>query len=88
NQQGKQERVGCVTVTNCFQNNVMDAALEVQATQALNTRSEADKTYHLLISFREGENPAPEILEVIESRVCAALGYADYQRVSVVHHDT
>ncbi|MDC7964509.1 conjugal transfer protein TraI [Xylella fastidiosa subsp. fastidiosa] len=88
NQQGKQERVGCVTVTNCFQNNVLDAALEVQATQALNTRSEADKTYHLLISFREGENPAPEILEVIESRVCAALGYADYQRVSVVHHDT
>ncbi|MEX3581616.1 MAG: TraI/MobA(P) family conjugative relaxase [Burkholderia sp.] len=86
--QAKQERVGHVTVTNCLQDNSLDAALEVQATQALNTRSEADKTYHLLISFREGENPTPEVLEAIEARVCAALGYADHQRVSAVHHDT
>ncbi|HCM7206558.1 TPA: relaxase/mobilization nuclease domain-containing protein [Salmonella enterica subsp. enterica serovar Typhimurium str. D23580] len=86
--QEKQERVGRVTVTNCLQDNALDAALEVQATQALNTRTEADKTYHLLISFREGENPAPEVLEAIEARVCAALGYADHQRVSAVHHDT
>ncbi|WP_017173892.1 TraI/MobA(P) family conjugative relaxase [Xanthomonas phaseoli] len=86
--QEKQERVGRVTVTNCLQDNALDAALEVQATQALNTRTEADKTYHLLISFREGENPAPEVLEAIEARVCAALGYTDHQRVSAVHHDT
>ncbi|WP_017166884.1 TraI/MobA(P) family conjugative relaxase [Xanthomonas phaseoli] len=84
----KQERVGRVTVTNCLQDNALDAALEVQATQALNTRSEADKTYHLLISFREGESPTPEVLEAIEARVCAALGYTDHQRVSAVHHDT
>ncbi|WP_017172171.1 TraI/MobA(P) family conjugative relaxase [Xanthomonas phaseoli] len=86
--QEKQERVGRVTVTNCLQDNALDAALEVQATQALNTRSEADKTCHLLISFREGESPTPEVLEAIEARVCAALGYADHQRVSAVHHDT
>lgn len=86
--QAKQERVGRVSVTNCLQDNPLDAALEVQATQALNTRTEADKTYHLLISFREGENPTPEVLEAIEARVCAALGYADHQRVSAVHHDT
>lgn len=86
--QAKQERVGRVSVTNCLQDNPLDAALEVQATQALNTRTEADKTYHLLISFREGESPAPEVLEAIETRVCAALGYADHQRVSAVHHDT
>ena len=86
--QEKQERVGRVTVTNCLQDDALDAALEVQATQALNTRSEADKTYHLLISFREGESPTPEVLEAIEARVCAALGYADPQRVSAVHHDT
>ncbi|AZR34859.1 TraI/MobA(P) family conjugative relaxase [Xanthomonas vasicola] len=86
--QEKQERVGRVSVTNCLQDNALDAALEVQATQALNTRTEADKTYHLLVSFREGENPTPEVLEAIEARVCAALGYADHQRVSAVHHDT
>ncbi len=86
--QTKQERVGRVTVTNCFQDNPLDAAFEVQATQALNTRSESDKTYHLIISFPEGESPSPEILEAIEARICAALGFADHQRVSAVHHDT
>lgn len=86
--QTKQERVGRVAVTNCLQDDALDAALEVQATQALNTRAESDKTYHLIISFREGENPAPEVLEAIEARVCAALGYTDHQRVSAVHHDT
>lgn len=86
--QAKQERVGRVTVTNCLQDHSLDAALEVQATQALNTRTEADKTYHLLISFREGEGPAPKVLDAIEARVCAVLGYADHQRVSAVHHDT
>lgn len=86
--QEKQERVGRVTVTNCLQDNALDAALEVQATQTLNTRTEADKTYHLLISLRDGESPALEVLEAIEARVCAALGYADHQRISAVHHDT
>lgn len=86
--QTKQERVGRVVVTNCLQDNALDAALEVQATQALNTRAESDKTYHLIISFREGENPAPEILQAIEVRICAALGYTEHQRISVVHHDT
>ena len=86
--QTKQERVGRIAVTNCLQDNALDAALEVQATQAINTRAESDKTYHLIISFREGENPAPEVLEAIEARVCAALGYTDHQRVSAVHHDT
>ncbi|CAE6823255.1 Protein TraI [Paraburkholderia aspalathi] len=86
--QTKQERVGKLTVTNCQQDNPLDAALEVQATQAINTRTEDDKTYHLIISFREGEKPTPEVLEAIEARVCAALGYGDHQRVSAVHHDT
>lgn len=88
NPQNKQERVGRMGITNCLQNNPLDAALEIQATQALNKRAETDKTYHLLISFKAGENPSQQTLEAIEARLCAALGYVDHQRISAVHHDT
>jgi hypothetical protein len=57
-------------------------------TQALNTRAKSDRTYHLLISLRAGENPDAQRLRVIEERFCKELGYAEHQRVSVVHHDT
>lgn len=86
--QSKQERVGQTSVTNCHQDVALDAAFEVQATQALNTRTEADKTYHLLISFPPGESPSDDVLRDIETRLVASLGYEDHQRVSAVHHDT
>lgn len=86
--QAKGERVGYVAVTNCHQADARDAALEIQATQALNKRAESDKTYHLIISFRAGENPAPKVLKAIEARLCEGLGYRENQRISVVHHDT
>src|SRR5690606_34505552 len=48
-----------------------------------------DKTYHLLVSFREGEKSLdPKTLEAIESRICTALGFGEHQRISAVHHDT
>lgn len=58
------------------------------ATQACNTRAKGDKTYHLIISFRAGEYLPDDVLAAIEDRVCTGLGFADHQRVSVVHHDT
>ncbi|HAT3955925.1 TPA: relaxase/mobilization nuclease domain-containing protein [Kluyvera ascorbata] len=89
NPQNKQERVGAVKVSNCQQENILDAArFEIEPTQRLNTRSEDDKTYHLLISFRAGENPSQAVLDAIEARMCAAMGYEDHQRVSAVHYDT
>ncbi len=86
--QSKQERVGQVAVTNCHQDNPLDAAWEVQATQALNTTAATDKTYHLIISFAPNETPDADVLKAIEARVCEALGYGEHQRVSAVHHDT
>ena len=86
--QNKQERVGAITVTNTSQDHALDAALEIQATQALNTRTTVDKTYHLILSFPQGETPSPDVIQEIEARVCAALGYGEHQRISVVHHDT
>jgi hypothetical protein len=86
--QGKTERVGHVRVTNCHSEQARFAILEVINTQLLNTRALSDKTYHVIVSFRPGEEPNEPTLQAIEDRLCAALGFGDHQRVSVVHHDT
>jgi hypothetical protein len=87
-QQGLVERVGDIRITNCEAASLEAAVSEMLATQQLNTRSQADRTYHLIVSFQAGETPSPETLAAIEERICNALGFAGHQRVSVVHHDT
>ncbi len=86
--QGKKARVGEINITNCVSSDMTWAVREIVATQRLNTRAKSDRTYHLLISLRAGENPDAQTLRVIEERFCKKLGYAEHQRVSVVHHDT
>src|ERR1700674_3977621 len=86
--QGKAGRLGPINIANCHSTQPDWVAREVGATQARNTRAESDKTYHLLLSFAPGEVVAPEALREIEARVCAALGFAEHQRISAVHHDT
>ncbi|TWI62543.1 relaxase/mobilization nuclease-like protein [Pseudoduganella lurida] len=86
--QNKQERVGDITITHCAAREPDVAILEVQHTQSLNQRAVSDKTYHLVVSFRSGEEPDARTLAAIEERLCAGLGFADHQRISVVHHDT
>ncbi len=61
---------------------------EIEATQALNTRSQVDKTYHLIASFHEGERPSHEALDDIEQQLCEAIGLGEHQRVSAVHDNT
>ena len=61
---------------------------EIAATQWLNTRAKSARTYHLIISLRDGANPDAQTLRMIEERFCKVLGYAEHQRISVVHHDT
>lgn len=86
--QGKSERVGVVTVTNCESNDAEIAILEVLNTQTQNTRAKSDKTFHLVVSFAPGEHPDDAILREIENRICDGIGFGQHQRVSVVHHDT
>lgn len=86
--QSKDHRLGAVNVTNCHSDRSDAAALEVLATQQLNTRAKGDKTYHLIVSFRPGEQVDGKTLAVIEDRICAALGFGEHQRVSAVHNDT
>lgn len=86
--QEKSERLGQVIVTNCQAETLNAVIGEVLATQRMNTRSQNDKTYHLLVSFRAGECPDPEILRAIEDHICSGLGFEAHQRISAVHHDT
>jgi Relaxase/Mobilisation nuclease domain/Large polyvalent protein-associated domain 7 len=81
-------RLGAVNITNCFSDEAEDAVLEVMNTQMQNRRATSDKTYHLIVSFRAGEEPNPETLKVIEEELCVGLGFKDHQRVSAVHCDT
>nr|AAP82040.1 putative transfer protein [Stenotrophomonas maltophilia] len=82
------EKVGGMRVSNCHSTEPVAATLEILATQALNTRSKADKTYHLVFSFPPGEQPPMAVLHAIEDELCAAIGMADHQRISAVHIDT
>ena len=75
--QGKTERVGLSTTTNCDADTITTVIGEVLATQRLNTRASGDKTYHLFVSFRPGENPDAVVLKAIEERICSGLGYGE-----------
>lgn len=86
--QGKAERVGNIFITNCHSTDPKWAAIEVEATQSLNTRAVSDKTYHLLVSFREGEELDNFKLKDIETQLAKALGFEEHQRIAVVHRDT
>ncbi|MDR1613553.1 MAG: relaxase/mobilization nuclease domain-containing protein [Planctomycetota bacterium] len=86
--QGRDNRVGEVFITNCVSEVSDMAALEMLATQDANTTSEADKTYHAVVSFAVGETPSPDVLREIEAAICDALKMGDHQRVAVAHYDT
>lgn len=96
NSQGKQERVEAIRITNCgtqdavsaSKDMALDSALEMLAVQKCNERAQSDKTYHLLISFRSGEEPDSKTLREVEDAFCNALGFSEHQRVSAVHRDT
>ncbi len=82
------EKVAWARVTNCVSTDPGWAVKEISATQARNTRAGGSKSYHLVVSFPEGERPGREVLEDIEDRLCEAIGFADHQRISAVHHNT
>jgi Relaxase/Mobilisation nuclease domain/Large polyvalent protein-associated domain 7 len=84
---GGGERVDAVRVTNCANDEPGLALAEIANIQERNTRSTADKTYHLIVSFPPGEAPTPAQLHDIEDTLCAAIGLADHQRISAVHND-
>ena len=86
--QSKTERIGEVRTTNLANDDVAEAVLRVQTTQARNSTANGDRTYHLILSFRPGETPSAETLREVEAQVCAGLGFGEHERISAVHTDT
>jgi len=82
------EKVAWARVMNCASTDAGWAVKEIISTQARNTRSRRDKSYHLVVSFPEDERPTREQVEDIEDRLCDAIGLARHQRVSAVHQNT
>jgi hypothetical protein len=62
-----------VAISNCVSTDTTWAVREIAATQRLNMRAKSDRTYHLLVSLRAGENPDAQTLRVIEERFCKEL---------------
>ena len=82
------EKVAWARATNCRTDDPGWAVKEILLTQARNTRSRSDKSYHLVVSFPEGEKPTRTQIEDIEDQLCAAIGFEAHQRVSAVHQNT
>lgn len=83
------ERVIGARITNCeFGDDLEDAIREIEGVQARNQRTRMDKSYHLVVSFPEGERPNAEQLRDIEDHLVASIGFAEHQRISAVHDDT
>ena len=82
------EKVAWARAVNCGHDDPGWAVKHILSTQAQNTRSKSDKSYHLVVSFPEGERPTREQIEDIEDRLCDAIGFGEHQRVSAVHQNT
>lgn len=75
----------------CWAGDDYDLAIqEVADTQALNTRTAKEKTYHLIVSFRpeDEEKLTPEVLRGIEAEFATVLGFEEHQRHCGVHKNT
>ena len=81
-------RVADMFTVNCISDDALLAAKEIEICQARNTRTKDDKTYHLLLSFPDGERPDEEQMRAMADAAAKALGYGDHQRIAVVHDDT
>jgi hypothetical protein len=88
NELGKAGRVGDVFTVNCLSDDPLIAAKEMEVCQAKNTRAKDDKTYHLLLSFPDGERPDRDRLRKIAATAAKSLGHENHQRIAVVHDDT
>lgn len=85
---GDGERVVAARVSNCADDDIEMAIAEIELVQSQNSRSRSGTSYHLVVSFREGERPTAEQLRDIEDHLVASIGFSDHQRISAVHDDT
>tara|TARA_R110000803_G_scaffold19786_1_gene51469 strand:- start:4436 stop:5569 length:1134 start_codon:yes stop_codon:yes gene_type:complete len=89
----KGEKLHQFWIRNCDAGtNIEDLDLALLEIEAVRRQKPdiADKTYHLVVSFRPGEQDrlSKDDLVAIEAEYAKALGYADHQRVAGTHINT
>jgi hypothetical protein len=74
----------------CMAEDYLGAMMEVEATQAMNTRTTKEKTYHLMVSFRPEDEAklTMEMFKEIEKNLAKAIGFSSHQRLCGVHKNT
>lgn len=74
----------------CKSDSFITSLMEVEATQAMNTRTGESKTYHLMVSFRPEDEAkfTRAILRDIEKQLAKSLGFQEHQRHCGIHKDT
>ena len=85
---GAGKRAANIRISNCQAEELEEALAEITATQTRNRRAKGERTYHLVVSFPEGERPRLDQLRDIEDELCAAIGLGAHQRLSAIHTDT
>lgn len=87
----KQEKCLLSWCAGCIDNEDYESSItEVELTQSLNTRTNKEKTYHLIISFRKEDEGklTEEDFKNIEQEFAKALGFEEHQRHCGVHINT
>lgn len=87
----KQEKLLHSWCSGCIDNEDYESSItEVELTQSLNTRSEKEKSYHLIVSFRKEDEGklTKEDFKNIEQEFAKALGFEEHQRHCAVHINT
>jgi len=84
------DRVKYLSVSNCENDDYDGALAEIVSTQALKpTIKPENKSYHLVVSFRQGETvPDKKTMDKIEHELLKAVGLEKHQRISAFHVDT
>lgn len=81
-------KVDYVSISNCINDDVDLALVEMNLIQGMNNRTKLDKTMHLVISFPENEIPNREQMNDIEQNIADSIGLGKHHRISVAHSNT
>ncbi len=83
------EKVLDYEFTNCtYENDFFMNIKEIETIQSLNTIAKSDKTFHMIVSFSEDENPSLETMRAIGEEFVKSIGFGNHQRLSVIHDNT
>ena len=83
----KSDKPLSANISNCGVEQLNAAVRVITATQEM-ARKGHDKSYHLILSFHPEDDLTSDRLAYIEEECCKALGFAEHQRISVLHRDT